>query len=199
MNQNRPSHYGKPCIFLIVSLIPYVFTSTKTKNIELSLSVLKFCEYNGMKYLSFYSYERNTFDVENSLRNMLQMSKSKRLLRTRQIQTPLDIRVQNTITYDQDVLVIVASDIAKTWEIYLNMIAKTKIKRALVVLVTPVQEDQLQEMLKIVQRLSENMYFYLTLTKAENESQRIWYHVISVKGNKRVLIQVVNFDKNGRL
>jgi hypothetical protein len=130
---------------------------------------------------------------------MLQMSKSNRLLRTRRIQTPSDIRVEDAITYDQDVLVIVASDIAKTWEIYLNMIAKTKIKRALVVLVTPVQEHQLQKMLHIVQRLSENMYFYLTLTKAEGDSHRMWYHVISIKGNERALLQVVHFDKNGKI
>ena len=43
------------------------------------------------------------------------------------------------------------------------------------------------------------MYFYLTLTKAEQTSQRTWYRLISVKGNERVLLQTVNFDKHGKI
>ena len=123
------NHIAKYCLLLLPFLLPFSLAGNNV--VELSEQVTKFCEDNGKKYLSLFFTEKYNQEAEVFLRTTHQLGKSSTFLRTRRLPSQLDGGIKNMIKYDQDALIISASNDTKQRKNYMNVISKTKIKTAI--------------------------------------------------------------------
>ena len=132
--------------YFIYSLL---FLQSKSEYVELGNDLLRFCDNLGLKYLTVYSNETSA-EVNIFLKSLLYKSKSEfHDLRTNQLKIPGKIGNGLTLKYEQDILVVVASSYQERWENYLTLISKTKIKRAVFVVVGGIKDFQLENIVKL--------------------------------------------------
>ena len=146
--------------FCIVGLIMLqILTDARSQDLELKRDVLRFCEDQGMKYLTILSEEQSG-EVRLFLSSLLHKSKSEyNDLRTNHLSFERAVRDELSLKYDQDVLVIVASIDKTRWKDILTLISKTKIKRSLLVIVGRVSQVLLEYIVKEIKEIQENIYF----------------------------------------
>lgn len=188
-------------IYLKYFILPLLFLCSKSKNIELGDDLLRFCENLGLKFLTVYSHETSA-DVNIFLNYLHYKSKSEfHDIRTNQLKVPWNIHRGLTLKYDQDVLVAVASSNLERRRSYLTMISKTKVKRAVFVIVGGITDFQLKNIVRDTKSLSENMYFYLVfrLYDMNGDSETRYYRVVSIKGNDNVVLQTIDVAKKEKI
>ena len=185
---------------MVSLLLLQLLVDTKSQDLELSRELLKFCENQGLKYLSIFSEERSG-EVRRFLKSVLYKSKSEyNNLRTNQLLFPWSAEDGLSLKYDQDVLVVVASNNVKDFTNMLTVIATTKIKRSLLIIVGRITYIQLEDLSKDIGSMRENMYFYLIcrLHGNSDDSKIRFYRIVSIKGNDVVLFQPLEFSKSGK-
>ena len=101
----------KYCLPLTRFLLAFAFAGNNV--VEFSDHVVKFCKDNGMKYLALYSTEKCKQEVDLFLRTTHHLGKSNPFLRTRQLPTQFGGGLKNVIKYDQNALIIPASNNTK--------------------------------------------------------------------------------------
>ena len=195
------SHWGS--VFLAISLLAPSQGSSFNRKTMSSTDVIQFCKNNGMRYLTFTALQSSKSDFQQFLKGIHRESKLELSLRTRFILTTNNKNneeyVDDSIKFGQDTLVILSSDNTTEWEQHLRLVSTTKIMSAVFVVVQGIKQEQVEEMVRIVRQLSQNLYFYLVYINDIDEEQVLWKRVMSVQGNHHISMQSLEFDQLGKI
>ena len=199
--------YQKILVFFIIifqSLSPTLSSKMRISSHE----ILEFCQNNDWKYLTVLAKHKNLLQREHSLflMDLTQKAKEASSLRSRRIESQTDSFKNNnpSTIYDlkMDSLIVVSSTEERELKQFLNIISKTKIKKALLVFFDTLNQNKIKELKGLVSRLSENMYFYVyysTIDAGSGSYRLMWERVISIRHNPQVIMNQLEFSSFGRI
>ena len=204
-SQQKLKMYQK---ILIVVIILYISISA-TLSSEMKISsqkILEFCQSNDWKYLTVVAKHKNSLQKEHNifLTDLIQKAKEASFLRSRRIELQANAFKNNNSdsTYDlkMDSLIVLSSSDERELKMFLNMISKTKIKKALLVFLNALNQNEIVELKNLVSRLSENMYFYLYYSTIDAGSYKsMWERIITIRHNPQVIMNQLEFSSFGRI
>ena len=179
-------------VFVIITL-PLVHSYLIRE--DFSASVLIVCHHNKMLLLAFQTLEETNSEAKLVIKDLYRKSKMSNSLRSRRLASTSKIT-----KYDKEFLILVASNGTKNLKSYLELIAKRRNRKTLLIILNPFNEVvTLKEINRALQELSENLYFYLVLKTTDMTLPTRYYNVISIKNNSKTILQPVTFNEVGKI
>jgi hypothetical protein len=190
------------CFVTIVALQPHKVLLTHKKPVSI-YNILQFCQDNSLKYITFVTIDKDSPGSQLFLSQLITQAHLTDSIRSRLIKTKRNdvgkLNLWPNHEYDKDTLVVISSPDTKDWMHYLELISITKIRSSIFVIVEPLENNVVQEIRKLLSKISENVYFYLLYTEETSEPRIMWEKLITLKHNPQVVSNELHFDSFGRM
>ena len=189
-------------VVMLISIDSSIVFSTNSKSIS-AFDILGFCQNNGYKYLTFVTIGRQLKNSQTFISHLIIAAQHSNSLRTRLLTTNNDGNEESDLWsryhFDQDTLVFISSPNSAEWGHYLELIAKTKIKSSIFVILEPITKSEIQKLSDYLSQMSENVYFYLCYIEDITDPSLEWRQFITLKHNPQVVSNEVHFQQSGRI
>ena len=168
--------------------------------------ILSFMELNGKRHLVATTLDNNDIDVMEFQYEFLKKSKRRNDVYSKLIITSADdgndavSAITDSMDFYKDSLLIIASSHnSPHWDLYLDLLTKTEVMSATLILPQPLTSDEKKMILLKLEMLAKNTFFYWIFIEGEDSGEIVWNRVITLSNVKQVVTNKLNFNDFGHI